>query len=212
MPPSRARLVPVPNATSRTPAFRPRSPLYVVRSATLSLSSSTTTSTTANSSTELQLPPLFPSSRFSGFTPNRMLKGSSIRAPHATSTAATITTTTTSGSGGGSGGCSSVVTFEPIGALSHPSPVPRAPMWPRMSLDFQAVESEALCRSAPEARQGGLRAALVADDAEEEEAGAGREREWGRRTSATSAVQRVWEMDKVRSAEVEARREKVRLE
>ncbi|GLI68196.1 hypothetical protein VaNZ11_012537 [Volvox africanus] len=154
VPPSRARPVPVPNANSRTPAFRSRK-----------TSTAAGMHSAAGSTTTLHTSSLPRGSNSLGSSINRLLEidDFSIRsvrpgsAPNKSAPENGSQNTIHKKSSRFGGG--SALTFEPHGALSHPSPVPIAPVWPRMSMDTQG--SGTVSRSAPEAREGVLAAVLA---------------------------------------------------
>ncbi|GIL79547.1 hypothetical protein Vretifemale_8867 [Volvox reticuliferus] len=145
VPPSRARPVPVPNASSRTPAFRPRKPI-----------------TAASTTTTLHTSSLPGGGNSLGSSLHRLseIDDFSIRSVRLGSAPNNFTTENASHKKSSSNhGTGSALTFELHGALSHPSPVPIAPVWPRMSMDTQG--SGTVSRSAPEAREGVLAVALT---------------------------------------------------
>ncbi|GIL52329.1 hypothetical protein Vafri_8229, partial [Volvox africanus] len=150
VPPSRARPVPVPNASSRIPAFQSRKPITAagVHSAAGSIPTLHTISLPRGGNSL-------------GSSINRLLEVDafsicSVR-PGSAPENASQNTVHKKGSSNVGGGIA--LTFELHGALSHPSPVPIAPVWPRMSMDTQG--SGTVSRSAPEARETVLAAVLA---------------------------------------------------
>ncbi|GLC40870.1 hypothetical protein PLESTB_000014000 [Pleodorina starrii] len=148
--PSRARPVPVPNATSRTPAFRPRAPLFGAGSS-------------GGDAAAAPLPSRNPAASSSLSSSLYRLAGSSHNSVNdLASSRLSRRIPSSSGDAARRSAGGSALTFEPHGALGHPSPVPRAPVWPRISLETQGgTGAAAVCRSAPEARESALSAALA---------------------------------------------------